>query len=115
MTLEILVQKNPFLITGIYYFNAKSANWCNKDKTSFKGNTIENITTQLGFHWLINKPTHKLQKSSSCLDLTFTSQPNMIIESGVHSSLHSSYHRQIAFAKFNLKLPNPIVKRGLTF
>ena len=31
------------------------------------------------------------------------SQPNMVIESGIHSSLHSSCHHQIVFAKFNLK------------
>ena len=52
----------------------------------------------------INEPTHILPTSSSCIDLIFTSQPNMVIESGVHSSLHSSCHHQIVFAKFNLKI-----------
>ena len=47
-TLKILVQKDPFLITAIGDFNAKFTNWYNKDKTSFEGNTIENITSQLG-------------------------------------------------------------------
>ena len=44
MTLEILAQKNLFLITPICDFNAKSKNHYNKDKTSFEGNTIENLT-----------------------------------------------------------------------
>ena len=103
MTLEFLAQKNPFLLTAIGDFNAKSSNWYNKDKTSFEGNTIENVTSQPGLHQIINEPTHILPNSSSCIDLIFTSQPNMVIESGIHSSLHSSCHHQIVFAKFNLK------------
>ena len=42
MTLELLAQKNPFLLTAIGDFNAKSSNWYNKHKTSFEGNAIEN-------------------------------------------------------------------------
>ena len=56
---------------------------------------------------IINEPTHILPNSSSCIDLIFTSQPNMAIESGIHSSLHSSYHHQTVFAKFNLKICYP--------
>ena len=43
MTLEILVQKNPFLMTTIADFNTKSKNCYSQDKTSFKGKTIEGI------------------------------------------------------------------------
>ena len=64
MTLELLAQKNPFLLTAIGDFNAKSSNWYNKDKTSFEGNTIENATSQLGLHQIINEPTHILPNSS---------------------------------------------------
>ena len=81
MTLELLAQKNPFLLTAIGDFNAKSSNWYNKDKTSFEGNTIENLTSQFGLHQIINEPTHILPNSSSCIDLIFTSQPNMVIKS----------------------------------
>ena len=62
-TLELLTQKNPFLLTVIGDFNAKSSNWYNKDKTSFEGNTIENATSQLGLHQIINEPTHILPNS----------------------------------------------------
>ena len=75
MTLELLAQKNPFLLTAIVNFTAKSSNWYNKDKTSFEDNTIENVTSQLGLHQIINEPTHILPNSSSCIDLIFTSQP----------------------------------------
>lgn len=39
MTLKILAQKNPFLITANGDFNSKSTNWWNKDKINFEDNT----------------------------------------------------------------------------
>ena len=41
---------------------------------------------------MINDPTHLLKSSSSCIDLIFTSQPNLITESGIHPSLHPNSH-----------------------
>ena len=99
MMLEISAQKNPSLITAIGYFNAKSTNWCNKNKTTFVDNTIYNITSQFGLHQLTNEPTHILQNSSSYINLIVTSQTNFVIESRARSSLHSSCHHQIVLAK----------------
>ena len=104
MTLDILAQKNPFLMTTIEDFNAKSKNWYSQDKTSFEGKTIESITAQFGLYQLINEPTHLLENSSSCIGIIFTSQPNLALESGVHQSLHPNCHHQIVFAKFNLMI-----------
>ena len=56
---------------------------------------------------MINKPTHILESSSSCIDLIFTSQPNLITESGVHPSLYSKFHHQIIFAKLNPEILIP--------
>ena len=36
------------------------------------------------------------------IDLIFNSQPNLLIESSVHPSLHWSCHHQISFATFNI-------------
>ena len=82
MTFETLVQKGFFETTIIGDFNAKSCNWYSHDKTNFEGSTIESITSQFGLHQLINEPTHLLQNSSSFIDLIFTSQPNIVVESG---------------------------------
>ena len=54
-----------------------------------------------------NEPSHLLQNSSSCNDLIFTSQPNIVVESCVNPSLHPNCHHQIIFAKFNLKIYYP--------
>ena len=43
-----------------------------------------------------------LNSSSCCSDLIFLWQPNLVMESGIHSSLHSNCHHWIVFAKFNL-------------
>ena len=92
LNLENLVQKDPFLVVAMGDFNAKSSNWFCQDKTNFEGDAIENLTSQFGLHQVIKEPIHILDTSSSCIDLIFTSQPNLIIESGVHSSLHSNCH-----------------------
>ena len=42
--------------------------------------------------------------SSLCIDLIFTSLPNLVIDSGVHSSLYLNRHHQLVYAKFNLKV-----------
>ena len=107
MALDILAQKNPFLKTTIGEFNAKSKNCYSQDKTSFEGKTIESITFQFGLYQLINKSTNLLENSSSCLDLIFTSQPNLVVELGVHQSLHPNCHHQIVFAQFNLMIFYP--------
>ena len=56
---------------------------------------------------MINEPTHILPVSSSCIDLIFVFQPNLVMESGVHSSLHQKCHHQITYAKLNLKIHYP--------
>ena len=46
ITLEILGQKNLFVMTTIGDFDTKSKNWYSQDKTSFEGRAIESITSQ---------------------------------------------------------------------
>ena len=59
------------------------------------------MTFHYGLTQIINESTHIL-KGSSCIDLVFTSQPNMVLDSRVHSSLHPNSHHQIVFDKFDL-------------
>ena len=56
---------------------------------------------------MIKQPTHTLDTSFSCTDLTFTSLPNLIIGSGVHLSLYPNCHHQIVYAEFNLEITYP--------
>ena len=53
---------------------------------------------------LIAEPTHVLENNSSCIDLIFAKQPNLIMDSGVNPSLHSKCHHQVIYAKLNLQI-----------
>ena len=56
---------------------------------------------------VITEPTHILENSSSCIDLIFFNQSNLITDSGVHPTLHSKCHHQIIYLKLNLKIEYP--------
>ena len=107
LNLELIFTKNPYLTVVIGDFNVKLYNWYKGDKTTTSGTKLEIMTTDCGLTQIINGPTHILEHASSCIDLTFTSQPNIVLDSGVHSSLHPNFHHQIVFAKFNLKVYYP--------
>ena len=94
-------------MTTIEDFNAKSKKWSSQDKTSFEVKTIESLTYQFGLCQLINEPTDLSENSSSCIHLLFTSQPNLIVQSSVHPSLHPNCYHQTVFAKINLMISYP--------
>ena len=105
LNLDSIINKNPFLIVALGDFNAKTTNWYKNDINSYEGLKIDTITSQFGLQQLINEPTHLTANSSSCIDLIFTSQPNLVM--GSHSSVHPNCHHQIVFAKINLKIYYP--------
>ena len=94
----IMALTSQFLRITIGNFNTRSKNWYRQNKTSFEDNSTESITSQFGLYQLINEPTHLLENSTLCTDLIFTSQPNFVVELGVHPSLHPNFHQQIVFA-----------------
>ena len=77
--------------------------WFKGDKT-YEGSKIDPITSQFRLQQLISEPTHLFADSCSCIDLIFTSSPNLVMKSGVHSSLHPNCYDPITYAKFNLKI-----------
>ena len=93
---------SPFLTVVLGDFNTKTCLWFNNAITSYKGSKIDGVTSQFGLEKIVKQLTHIIGDSLSYRDLIFTIQPNLVIESGVHSSLDSNYHHHITFAKFNL-------------
>ena len=51
---------------------------------------------------IINEPTHIQRQSSSCIDLIFTDQPNLSVNSGIH--MHPTCHHQMFQSKFDLNI-----------
>ena len=89
-------------------FNCRSTQWWENDIENNEGKLFEPLTSDLGLYQLISEPTHLIGSSKSCIDLIFTDQPNLIIASGVHPSLHDHGHHQIIYGKLsvsNAKLP----------
>ena len=80
--------------------------WWSEDNTS-EGLKLLSLTSANGVSQLINKPTHLQTSNSSCIDLIFTDQPNLSVNSGVHASLHPNCHHQIVHSSFNLNISYP--------
>ena len=99
--MEQIADKSAFLIVVLNDFNARMQRWYH-NVTTFEGCEIDNATSQFGLSQIIKEPTHVLSNSASCIGLLFTSQPNIVMYPGIHSSLHPNCHHQIIFAKFNL-------------
>ena len=107
LNLDAITDNNPFLVAVIGDFNARLSSWCINDKSNYEGTKIDCLATEYDLKQVINETTHLLENSSSCIDLIFTSQPNLVMDAGVHLSLHANCHHQIVYAKFNLKIHYP--------
>ena len=80
---------NPHFILLIGDFNTKSSNWSPNDTTTAEGAQLDYLTPLYGKKQVITEPTHILENSSSCRDLIFSNQPNLLMDSRVYTTLHS--------------------------
>ena len=71
------------------------------DKATTEDAKTEFATSSYGIHQIINESAHVLDKFLFCMDIIFTSQPNLLDSSGVHPSLHLNYHHQITNKKYD--------------
>ena len=62
-------------------FNAKPCSWSTNDTTTSEGAQLNSINSLYYLKKLISEPNHILQQSSSCRDLIFNNQPNIVIDS----------------------------------
>ena len=69
---------------------------------------MDEISCHHGLQQIINSPTHILPNTASCIDLIFTSQPNLIIDCWNHASLFPRCHHQIIFTKINFQVHIPL-------
>ena len=98
---------DPNFVISLGDFNAKSSSWSVNDTTTEEGTILENLTFLYGMKKLISAPKHILEHSSGCIGLLYVNQPNLVIDSGIHPSLHQNCHHQIIFCKLNLKIEYP--------
>ena len=95
----------PTVYVIIVDFNARYSSWWSEDINASEGTKWYSLTSSKEFLQLINERTHIQTLSSSHIDLVFTNQPNLSINSGVHASLHPKcHHHQIVHTKLNLNI-----------
>ena len=98
--------ENPYSMFFTGDFNGHSQLWWPGDDSTPGGDRIENVLTFLGLSQLITESTNfEPDKNPSCLDLIFTDQPNLVLESGTRCSLDPFYHHQMTHCRFNFKIP----------
>ena len=104
MLLNDINNRKPSLSVVTGDFNSRCSCWWSNDINTTEGLKLLSLTSSNGFTQLIHEPTHIQANSSSCIDLVFTDQPNLSVNSGVHASLHPNCHHQITHLDFNLNI-----------
>ena len=90
-------------------FNARCWRWWKNDITNVKGEEIDILTSSAGYSQIIDKPTHILNNSKSCIDLIFCTNKNIISNYGVDVSISEKCNHNIIFGKINISVPLPPV------
>ena len=88
-------------------FIARSSNWCKYGISNNERVNINSISSTHDLEKLIFEPTHILSNSSSRIDFTCTNQPNLVVDSDTHPSLHTNRHHQVICCKINLQVEYP--------
>ena len=107
--IDTIFNYDPNIVLVLGDFNAKLSSWKTDDNDTLEGICINDLTSSYGLTQMISDPTHILPTSSSCIDLIFCNQTNMVTNCGVLPSLHTSCHHQIIYANlnFNISIPPP--------
>ena len=90
-------QRKPYLTLVTGYISARSSSWWSDDINTTDGTNLLSLTSFNGFQQIINEPAHIKRQSSSPNDLIFRDQPNLSVDSGIHTSLHPKSHHQIFY------------------
>ena len=86
-------------------FNAKSSRCCNSDKSIRASEELDSITKSAVYSQLINQPTHFVNKTSSCINLIFSSDLNITKNCGIEKTIHEKCHHDIIYGTWNLNVP----------
>ena len=99
--------ENPYVMFFTGDFNAHSQNWWPDGNTNNEGIAIDNLSSALDLNQIICEPTNfEEKKNPSCIDLIFCDQPNIIVDSGVRSSLDPFCKHQITYCNINFNMPS---------
>ena len=107
-TCSNIALENPIASFILGDLNAKSTNWWQPGGSNSCGLVLEDISAAFNYTQLIREPTNfDPGKAPSCIDHIFTTQPNLVIESGVIHSPMSTCHHQVVFSKVKFDYVRP--------
>ena len=93
------IAKKPIVsIAFLGDHNVKSSTCYENESKAYDGTKIDSVTSQFRMEMLTNEPNHKLPAASSCIDLVFVSQPNLVMELGFHFFFNQRCCHQIIYA-----------------
>ena len=81
LNFDSVALRNPYLIVVLGDFNAQTKRCYPLGKTTYERTRIDGITSHFGLEQLIHELTHIIGERSSCIDLIFVFQPNLVVES----------------------------------
>ena len=106
LLLSNINDNHPICSIRIGDFNAKSSKCCNSNKSIRASEELDNITKSAGYSQLINQPTHFVNKTSSCINLIFSSDLNITKNCGIEKTIHEKCHHDIIYGTWkNLDVP----------
>ena len=68
------------------------------------GIELDNITTSAGYSQLINELTHFVNKTSSCINLIFSSDLNITSDCGIEKTIHEKNHHDTIYGTLNFNV-----------
>ena len=121
---KITLKNSPSSIFDLQWLWSWSVAWASESNNSIVFACFAEMMTSLFFFKQVTKiqgtildyyqidhylkeSTHISENYRSCIDLLFTSQPNLVVDFGIHPSLHENCHNQIIYSKFDLKIFYP--------
>ena len=100
--------ENPYAMFFAGDFNAHSKLWWTNGDTTSEGEKIEDLMSSLNLSQTISKLTNFApHKNPTYIELVFTDQANLVLQSGTRPSLDPKCHHDIIHCKINYKIPPP--------
>ena len=84
-----------------------SYRWWKNDITNYQGQELDLLTLSAGYNQFIDKPTHVINTSMSCIGLIFCTNQSVISNHGVDVSIFDKCHHNIIYVKINIRVPLP--------
>ena len=86
-------------------FNACCSRWWQSDISNSVGQEIDSLILSAAYKQIIDKPTHIVNNSISCIGLLFCTNQNTLSNYGVDVSIFDKCHHNIIFGKANIRVP----------